>query len=331
MTSEFWQNNHGLKQRLDEVQQIILRNVHSREAMLAEAATSLANAGGKRLRPALVLLAADLGPEPSKNIINVAAAVEILHMATLVHDDIIDEARYRRGRITAHERFGKDVAVYTGDYLFTRCLLLLADCKGVEHMTQVAKAMKVICESEVYQHADRYNVDTSVRQYLRKIKGKTAALFALSAALGAKEAGAPTTTIQSIGRFGSHLGMAFQIRDDILDFTATDAELGKPTSSDMRKGNFTLPVVYALESPGHKRLRHLLRKPHLTADDWEQATAMVIEGGGIHRAGQLLERYCQKARRELERLQPSLAVDTLDWLVEQLRLNPADIYSMRPA
>lgn len=331
MTFDFWQNNYRLQRQLEDVEKVILKNIHSREAMLTEAATALATAGGKRLRPALVLLGADFGPKPSQNLANVAAAVEILHMATLVHDDIIDEARYRRGKITTHERFGKDVAVYTGDYLFTRCLLLLADCRGVEHMTQVAKAMKVICESEVYQHTQRYNVNTSVRQYLRKIKGKTAALFAMSAALGATESEAAQDIVQKLSRFGSHLGMAFQIRDDILDFTASAAELGKPTSTDMRKGNFTLPVIYALQSSGRRKLRHILIQPHISPDDWEQATALVMESDGISKSGQMLERYCQKARKELNLLQPSLAVDTLSWLVDNLTLSPADIYNTRPA
>ncbi len=331
MTFDFWQNNYRLQRQLQDVERVILENVQSREAMLTEAAATLATAGGKRLRPAVVLLSAEFGPKPSKHITNVAAAVEILHMATLVHDDIVDEARYRRGKITTHERFGKDVAVYTGDYLFTRCLLLMADCRDVQHMTQVAKAMKVICESEVYQHAECYNVDTTVRQYLRKIKGKTAALFAMSAALGASESEAPKDIVQRLGRFGSHLGMAFQIRDDILDFTASALELGNPTSADMRKGNFTLPVIYALQSPGHKKLRRILAQPQVSSDDWEMATALVMESDGIGKSRQMLERYCNKALKELDLLHPSPARDTLDLLVDKLSLSSADIYNTRPA
>ena len=331
MTLDFWQDNLELQVQLEKVEEIIFDHVKSRENTLTQAGIQLASAGGKRLRPALVLLASTFGPKSSGNIRNIAAAVEILHMATLIHDDIIDESRYRRGQPAVHERFGKDVAVYTGDYLFTRSILLLADCKSVDHLAKLARALKIVCESEVCQHSERYNVDLSIRQYLRKIKGKTAALFAISASLGAVESGAGQSVVARLRRFGSYLGMAFQIRDDILDFTGQESELGKPTSSDMRKGNFTLPVIYALQSAAHTGLRSILKKPYISPEDWDAAYELVKTSNGIEKSQIVFNKYCQKARRELDLLPHSLAVDTLGNVLSKLQLNPFDKCSTKPA
>lgn len=299
-----------LNERLDKVEQLLLEATRSREAVLRHASTRLAASGGKRLRPTLALLAGAFGTVDDPAIIEIAAAIELLHMATLVHDDIIDDSPTRRGQSTVQAAFGKDVAVFTGDFLLTKALLLLCQAKADEQMQELARVMVHICEGEVSQFSTRFQT-VDVLRYLKRIHGKTAALFGLSAAAGAKQCDADEDTCRSLARYGVFFGMAFQIHDDILDYGSTDQDIGKPVGQDVLSGIFTLPLLYAIDEADSGPKLHKLLNTARSAEVVAQVVSLVQRSGGLKRAEHLRDRYVQKALSCLETLPASSARDAL--------------------
>lgn len=290
-----WGNGHSsLSQQLASVERRIAEAVQSREPVLADLAVDLLEAGGKRLRPALVLLGASYGSDNDETTMDVAAAIELLHMATLVHDDIIDGASSRRGRLTINAVHGPEVAVFTGDFVLTKALLLLARARERERMVELAQAMVRICEGEVGQFVDRYTLDTSLRRYLRKIRGKTAILFALSAAAGARHSRAPEPYVKALARYGLHFGMAFQILDDVLDYVSDQKKAGKPVGHDVVSGVYTLPLLYALDDQTvGPPLRSLLADR--VRPNSQRIVDLVLCTDGPARAERLARSYMRKA------------------------------------
>lgn len=283
-----------LIQELSEVEATLIRAVNSRQPVLKRAAEQLVLAGGKRLRPALTLLGATFGSKRDPAANKIAAAIELLHMATLVHDDIIDNSPLRRGQATVQTTYGNEVAVFTGDWLLTKALLLLAETNDQDRMRDLATAMIHICEAEVSQFAGR-NQQLSILDYLRRIHGKTAALFALSIVSGVQQTATEKATIRALGKYGIFFGMAFQIYDDLLDYTAPMAELGKPVGADVQSGIYTLPLLFALEDQQIKtHLESLLVAP---CDQQTAASVvtLVAQTSALTRCQDLVARYAEKA------------------------------------
>jgi geranylgeranyl pyrophosphate synthase len=218
---------------------------------LAEAALTLLNSGGKRLRPALAVLAARFGPgAATANVTALAAAVETLHTATLVHDDLIDGARVRRGRATLSASWATAPVVLAGDYLFARAAGFAADTNSVEVVKLFSEALRTICDGELRQLFGAFDLEQAQDTYYVRIFSKTASLFAVSARAGAALSGADAATVEALYQYGRNLGMSFQIEDDMLDFVGDEQLLGKPVGSDLRQGIVTLPVYYFLrENP----------------------------------------------------------------------------------
>lgn len=308
-----------LARQLDLVEVHIRKSTRSKEAILDRAAGELAASGGKRLRPALTILGGTFGPEPTEALTEVAAAVELLHMATLVHDDIIDDAPTRRGKPTVQSTYGKDVAVFAGDFLLTKALLLLVNARADERMQELARTMVHICEGEVTQYAHRFR-RVGTLAYLKRIHGKTAALFGLSAAAGGRQAGAEESICKALARYGINFGMAFQIYDDILDYTSESETLGKPVGHDILSGVYTLPLLYALQSAEvATALGELLELREMVP------AARVVElvrcTDGLARTQALLQKYVQKAWQALDGLPACESRDLLRALpVELFRL-----------
>ncbi|MBS7527369.1 polyprenyl synthetase family protein [Fusibacter paucivorans] len=247
---------------------------------------------GKMLRPQFLIVSANFGTYESDRMVNLASAIELLHMATLVHDDIVDDAEIRRNQQSVQSKFGKDMAVYTGDYLLSKSLSVFkAKDYDNEKIAKLAKVIERICESELLQYFNRYHTMT-VRNYLRVISGKTAALFSLSMYLGAVESGCSETLANSLGKIGYEIGIAFQIIDDILDFS-TDAEtVGKTVQHDVKNGYYTLPVIYAFEG---QRVTFSQLSP--------LAIGMQIEQhDGIEKSRILARKYTDKAFQRIDRL-----------------------------
>jgi len=303
---------------LKRVDDYIKTALLSKQKVLEAALKELLEAGGKRLRPALVLLSGKFGKYDDKKLIPLAAAVEILHMATLVHDDIIDDSKLRRGRPTVQSRWGKDIAVFTGDFLFAKTFLLLAHNMTVENMQALSKVVKAICEGEIAQYQTRYDKGVTVRQYLKRIGRKTALLFALSCYIGAHESQCSSKVLRCLREFGFNFGMAFQITDDLLDFTGDAAKTGKPVGSDFIQGVYTLPLIYAINSSYGEEVIKILDKESYDAEDVKRVIELVHASGGIEYSRNMAKSYLDRARAFIEGLTPIPAKAALENLLDGL-------------
>ncbi|WP_199614956.1 polyprenyl synthetase family protein [Paenibacillus alkalitolerans] len=295
--SKFSDDIHYIENKLQE-------SVRSEDAQLNDAALHLLKAGGKRLRPVFVLLAGRFGKYDVELLSHVAVSLELIHMATLVHDDVIDDAAMRRGQLTVKEKWDERIAMYTGDYILAKALTVVTklDRPDIHRILSHAVVQMVIGEME--QLRLFYNVEQSVRDYLLRIRRKTALLIAVSCQLGALAADAPKIVTQRLYSFGYNVGMAFQIQDDLLDLTGTAEQLGKPPGSDIRQGNVTLPVLYAIQD---ERISDTVRRAleslrGASADDSlvDEALTLIRGSAGIREAERLAAKYIDKALAALE-------------------------------
>ncbi|EPZ42663.1 hypothetical protein N007_14605 [Alicyclobacillus acidoterrestris ATCC 49025] len=313
---------HSVYQRyraqLEQVEYILHDRAASQQTVLAEASQQLLDAGGKRLRPLFALICGttqQLHEDSDDRVSKLAAALELTHMATLVHDDVIDQAALRRGRPTVRSEYGNLAAMYTGDFLFARAIQLLAEVDNPEVHREMSLGMVRLCQGEIEQIRDFYNWDQSIKTYLRRIERKTALLIALSCALGARMSAASEQDISALRLFGHYTGMAFQIVDDILDFVGSQEVVGKPVGGDLRQGNLTLPALVAAQTPNvGRRLRGLIHEG-MNQDDVLEAVSLVLDTQGLHVARSLAQRYLDKALTVLtrvsdERVQKELSVLT---------------------
>ena len=236
---------------LDLVEDALQLTAKSDFAPLEAMLTQVLSRGGKRLRPAVALLAGRFGEYDADRQIPLAASIELLHTATLVHDDVIDAADLRRGDATANATFGNPASVMLGDYMFAHAAALVARTGHIGVIRLFADTLMVMAKGELAQDVAAYAAASgNVRDYYRRIHGKTASLFATAGAGGAMMAGCAQADIEALREYGRCLGMAFQIVDDILDFTGSEEQLGKPVGGDLRAGTLTLPAIYVLEQGG---------------------------------------------------------------------------------
>ncbi len=314
-----WKDNIVVSSELAEVERCILSALKTRQKVLSTAIKELLESGGKRLRPALLLLSGKFGKFDKEKLVPLAASIEILHMATLIHDDIIDDSKLRRGAPTVQAKWGKDTAVFTGDFLFARAFSLITQKTSLENLQKLAKVIRSICEGEIDQFNDRFNMDITIPQYLKRIGRKTALLFALSCKVGAHESGCSPKLQRTLWKFGYSLGMAFQITDDLLDFNGAIDKVGKPVMSDFASGVFTLPVIYTLKQEKYRRkIEELIEGNAFTKEELIQVKEWTEESGGMEYTKNLNRRYLEKAYRQLENLPKISARDCLEELVELL-------------
>ncbi len=314
-----WKKHVDIYDELALVDSCIRKNLKSNLHILNDTLSDLLANGGKRLRPALVLLSAQFGNYDRDKLVPLASAIEIMHMATLVHDDVIDDARLRRGRPTTRSRFGNDVAVFTGDFLFTKAFTLISQSTTPQNMHLLAVAIKAICEGEIEQYESRFKPSVSVRHYLKRIARKTAVLFELSSYVGAVEAGCSKQTSRLLRKLGFDFGMAFQITDDILDFTGQQAVVGKPLCSDFRQGVYTLPVIYTAMDPRYSGEMHAyMQKDDLTEEDIAGIGRLVEQSGGLKYAKELAMTYLDRCRSYLDQLPDMPAKGAIEELLEEL-------------
>lgn len=293
--------------------------LQSNDPLLTETANHLLKAGGKRLRPAFALLAAKFHRYDLATVLPLAMALELIHMATLVHDDVVDAAQTRRGTPTVKALWGNRVSTHTGDFVLARALILVSEYPNEMIPRELARACVLMAEGELLQLEGANRPD--LRQYLKRIKGKTAVLIEAACKLGAVASGAPPSIYRPLGRYGYYLGMAFQITDDILDMVADERRLGKPVGGDLRQGVITLPVIYALKrSPEAETLAAIIARREKTPEDIKEAIRITREGGGIDFAFRVAERYLAKARAQLERLPAIPARDTLACIADFVRM-----------
>jgi all-trans-nonaprenyl-diphosphate synthase len=284
-----------------------LRNlIGAGHPILQAAAEHLFSAGGKRLRPGIVLLlsrALDPAGALGSRHRRLAEITEMIHTASLVHDDVVDEADTRRGVATVHSRFNSRVAVLAGDFLFAQASWHLANLDNLEVVKLLSRVIMDLAEGEVRQGLFRYDTGQSLETYLEKSYCKTASLMANSARAAGVLSGLPEPQLDLLYQFGRQLGLAFQVVDDILDFTGDDAQLGKPAASDLASGTLTAPVLYAMEQ--QPLLAVLIEREFSELEDLPQALALVRQSDGIQRSRQLAEGFARKAGECLDFLPPS--------------------------
>ncbi|TCZ81214.1 heptaprenyl diphosphate synthase [Paenibacillus albiflavus] len=303
------------KKEIDYIEKQLEVAIRTDYPILYDASLHLLRAGGKRIRPVFVMLGGEFGTYDISKIQHVAVSLELIHMASLVHDDVIDDAKTRRGQLTVRTKWDNRVAMYTGDYIISKALLELTNLNITSLHRVMSKAMVEVCIGEMEQIRFFYNADQRLRDYLLRIKRKTALLLAVSCQLGAVATGASEYVSRKLYDFGYYVGMTFQIRDDILDLCGTEKELGKSPGSDLKQGNITLPVIYALQNPElNLSIREELKR--IQAADGQTDVTKVIEmvrnSDGIDRADQLAQRYIAKAIAALEGLPDILAKRELE-------------------
>ena len=282
-------------------------------------------AGGKRLRPAAVLLSARaaMGDFPASTIYASAAAVELIHMASLIHDDVVDSADQRRGRPTANAAFGNQISVLVGDYLLAKSIYLAAREGNMDVIRIFSRVTVGLSEGEVLQITSRGEPGTTEETYYEIIRRKTAGFIAGCCEVGATLAGGDARTIAALSEFGMSLGIAFQIADDLLDFLADASVTGKPRCSDLREGKMTLPLIAACRAlpPGDSRKAQIaewVSAPRdLTASEVEATCRLIGEFGGYEYARSAAEKFVEEARADIHTVLPKSAYrDSLEALAE---------------
>ncbi len=276
---------------------------------------------GKMLRPALVLIAGRYGNFDSAKLYNLAAAVEMLHNATLIHDDIIDHSSVRRGRPALHSTYGHSQAVLMGDFLLSSSFILAAGSTTESNGISLAHAVARICEGEINQNENLFGTDFSIRSYRRRIAGKTAALFAVSLLAGASESGVGKKSRSLFVRIGYNIGMSFQIIDDILDYTGDGSKVGKPLGNDLSEGIYTLPLLFALKN-GNKQtdLSNIISDSPYCRETVNKIIEIVIELGGVELARKEAALYTRRAKREVSNLKAGFSRKVLSEIIDELLL-----------
>lgn len=305
----FWGSFPQVQKDMIEINQIILKHINSVPGLLGQALEDTFAVPGKMLRPACVMLFGAFGPDATQkhdDLQKIATSIETLHNATLIHDDIIDESSMRHGRPSIQTKYGKHIAVYAGDYLFALSLTLLSEnAQSLHSVIADGKTMQNILVGETEQYNNAYNINISEKEYLNQIKGKTGVLFGLACFIGAYESGIKVTKALKAKQFGEYLGQAFQLRDDILDYTTTSSTFKKPVLLDVKDGIYSGPLIFALQNDNNNHLHELVKMgKDLTQDQLHEIENLVNHLGGVERAQKLADQYTEKALASLKKHWP---------------------------
>jgi octaprenyl-diphosphate synthase len=303
------------KPDMEAVDQLIRSRLASDVVLINQISAHIIGGGGKRLRPMLHLLAARAAGYAGKDHVQLAAVVEFIHTATLLHDDVVDESDLRRGRRTANALWGNAASVLVGDFLYSRSFQLMVELERMRVMQILADTTNAIAEGEVLQLLNIGNADTDEAAYLRVIERKTAVLFGAATRLGAVLAGLPPAQEEALYRYGMDLGHAFQIADDLLDYVSDADTLGKNIGDDLAEGKPTLPVIYAIERSSPEQAASLRRAIESGGlDSLTNIIDAIRDSGALERTRDRALAYADSARASLSLLPPSPARDALEAL-----------------
>lgn len=300
------------------VNAMILDNMQSEVPLIPHLASYLIAAGGKRVRPLLTLSCTALFGGDMKRAHRLAAAVEFIHTATLLHDDVVDDSEERRGKKSANIVFGNEASVLVGDFLFSRAFQLMVADGSLEVLRILSNASAIIAEGEVLQLSAQNNIDTSMEDYIAVIEGKTASLFAAACEVGPVIAEQDKTTINAMRDYGMNLGMAFQIIDDVLDYNADRAKLGKTVGDDFREGKMTAPVLFALEAADEKEKQfwqRTLGDKDQKDGDLKTAQDLITKHDSLSKGMDMAMDYGAKAIKNLEEIPDTALRKTLEELI----------------
>lgn len=308
------QNNiaHSIAADMDAVNSVIRRKLHSEVSLVNQIAEYIISAGGKRIRPVLVLLVANAYSYKGTGHHELAAVVEFIHTATLLHDDVVDESSLRRGRATANALFGNAASVLVGDFLYSRSFQMMVGLNNMRVMQILSDATNVIAEGEVLQLLNMHDPDVNQERYLQVIRSKTAKLFEAAAELGALIAGANDAQIAAAGEYGRSLGTAFQLIDDVLDYAGDASEIGKNVGDDLREGKPTLPLIYLMEN-GTPEQRELVRTCIEQGDEqhFDTILAAITSSGALDYTRQQAETAARRAAEAIADLPDSVYKESL--------------------
>jgi heptaprenyl diphosphate synthase len=286
---------------LARVEAALATAVASEHSFVSEAAGHLMSAGGKRVRPMLALLASQLGDSAAPEVVRAAVVCELTHLATLYHDDVMDEASVRRGAPSANSRWTNSVAILTGDFLFARASDLLADL-GPEAVRVQARTFERLVTGQLRETVGAAPGEDPIDHYLGVLADKTGSLVATSARFGAAFAGVQSSVVTALTAFGEDFGVAFQLSDDLIDIVSEGGASGKSPGTDLREGIATLPVLFALAGtdPAEARLRELVAGPVVDDAEHAEALALLRSSASLARATAVLEEYADRARGRLD-------------------------------
>jgi octaprenyl-diphosphate synthase len=294
------------------VDAVIRERLHSEVVLVRQVAEYIIQSGGKRLRPALVLLSAGALGYRGTHHHELAAVVEFIHTATLLHDDVVDESDLRRGRQTANAMFGNAASVLVGDFLYSRAFQMMVEIDDMRIMRVLSDATNVIAEGEVLQLMNCHDADLDEARYLQVIRFKTAKLFEAAAQLGAIIGGGSPSIERNMADYGMHLGTAFQLIDDVLDYSGAEAETGKHLGDDLAEGKPTLPLIYVMQNGTVEQVecvRHAIENGG--RDDFPNVLAAIRETGALDHAKRQATVEAELASAALEALPASQYKDSL--------------------
>lgn len=292
-----------LEEDMKATNKMIIKRLDSEVSVIPKVANYIIAAGGKRLRPLLTLACSKAFDADMAKAHLLAAAVEFIHTATLLHDDVVDESDQRRGQASSHLVFGNETAVLVGDFLFARSFELMVETDRIGVLEILSKASAIITEGEVKQLTTARNMDTSLEDYFKVINGKTAALFAAACSVGPLIAGHDKNIQKKLHDYGLNLGMAFQITDDVLDYSANQDKLGKEVGDDFREGKMTLPVILSLQkASGDEKAfwSRVIKSPeNIRPEDFPKAQNMLVSHGVYDDALKIASEHTQRAADSL--------------------------------
>jgi octaprenyl-diphosphate synthase len=297
---------------MDAVNAVIRRQLYSDVPLVNQIAEYIISAGGKRIRPVLVLLMANAYGYRGTHHHDLAAVVEFIHTATLLHDDVVDESSLRRGRKTANAMFGNAASVLVGDFVYSRAFQMMVAVQNMRVMQILADATNVIAEGEVLQLLNMHDPDVTEERYLQVIRSKTAKLFEAAAQLGALIAGASDEAVNAAAEYGRSLGTAFQLIDDVLDYSGNATDIGKNVGDDLREGKPTLPLIYVMQN-GTAKQRQLVRACIENGDEqhFNEILAAITSSGALDYTRRAAEKASEQAALAISSLPISQFKDSL--------------------
>jgi len=306
-----------LNSDIEKIERALEETVQANSSILHESSLHLLQAGGKRIRPIFVLLAGQFGNYDIQKIEKAAISLELIHMASLVHDDVIDDSDLRRGQPTIKAKWDNKVAMYTGDYIFARSMEIMSEIDKPAAHKVLANTIVEVCIGEIQQIKDKYRFDQNIRDYFRRIKRKTALLISASSLVGAIVSDVEEKYQQKLFQFGYYVGMSYQIIDDVLDFVGTEKELGKPAGGDLLQGNVTLPVLFAME---YEQVKQKVITVHETMPKNELMDIIdsIKSTDAIDRSLQVSDMYLNKALHTIRDLPSGKAKSALTNIAKYL-------------
>lgn len=304
-----------IKKDLKLVNNFLTSNIKSEVPLIPLLSEYLLQSGGKRIRPALTILFSKLfGYKYGTRHIHLSACIEFIHMASLLHDDVVDESDLRRGKKTANKIWGNKASVLVGDYLFSKAFQIMVADKNIDILKNLSETSKSLAQGEVMQLSISNNIDVEKKKYFKVIQDKTAKLFSSSAIVGGIIANTPKDNIKKLDDFGNYIGVAFQLLDDALDYELSEKKIGKKTGDDFKEGKVTLPVILALEKSNKSEKlfwKRVIEELDQGKDDFKKAQDILIKYDTLNETKLIAEKYAKKAKSILKIFPKNIYNDAL--------------------